>query len=198
MSPTLGALLAVLVAAGVPAAVPTISPLQAQAMATKLAAIEIPAQPGRPARRAAVAVSEGEVSSYLNLTRGGEMPDGLSNLIVRFEGDRLRARGVLDLDRLRRRAPLPRSLEKLLRPVSGQVPVEVAGRLRVVSAGLGAIAVDEAYVARIPIAVPLFERLAIWATRSPERPQGCDLRAPFHFPRPVRRVRLEPGRAVLD
>jgi hypothetical protein len=36
------------------------------------------------------------------------------------------------------------------------------------------------------------------ATRSPRYPSGWDIHAPFRLPYSARRVRLEPGRAVLE
>jgi hypothetical protein len=35
-------------------------------------------------------------------------------------------------------------------------------------------------------------------TRTPERPEGLDIKEPFPLPPPVKRFRLLPGRAVLD
>jgi len=191
-------LFVLLVTGGTPAADSTITRVHAQAMTEKLALLEKRAKLGKARRDAPIAVSESEVSSYLNLSRGDEMPKELSDVVVRFQRDRVAARGLLDLDRLRRRAPVPKSLEGLLGFVSGRVPVEVAGRMRMVSVGVGAFSIEEAYLARVPIAPPLMKRLAVWATQSAARPEGYDIQAPFHFPPAVKRVRLEPGRALLD
>src|SRR5262249_61772139 len=47
-----------------------------------------------------VEVSEGELNSYLNLSLGPRMPQGLTDLKVRLENDRLHATALLDLQQV--------------------------------------------------------------------------------------------------
>lgn len=195
---TLATLLVLLATGETPAAVSTVSPAAAQSMVEKLASLEKRAKPGKPARKAPVSVSAAEVNSYVNLTRGGEMPKGLSDVFVRFERDRVVTRGLLDLDQVKERGPLPEGLEGLLRFLSGKVPVEATGRLRMVSEGVGAVAIEDAHVATLPVPASVIEWLAAWATKSAEHPQGFDITSPFRLPYALKRVRLEPGRALLD
>ena len=198
MISTLATLFVLLATGEAPAAASTVSLVAARAMVEKLGSLEKRAKLRKPARKAPVSVSEAEVNSYVNLTRGSEMPKGLSDVIVRFERDRLVARGLLDLDQVKGRAPLPEGLEGLLRFLSGTVPVEATGRLRMVSEGVGAVAIEDAHLATLPVPTTVIEWLAAWATKSAEHPQGFDITSPFRLPYALKRVRLEPGRALLD
>ena len=45
---------------------------------------------------------------------------------------------------------------------------------------------------------PRTAQMVATATRSPRYPNGWDIHAPFRLPYAARRVRLEPGRAVLE
>jgi hypothetical protein len=198
MTSTLVTLFVLLATGATPAADSTVSLVKAQAMVEKLASLEKRAKLGKPPRKAPMSVSESEINSYVNLTRGSEMPKGLSDVIVRFERDRLVGRGMLDLDQLRGRVQLTEGLDGLLGFLSGKVPVEVTGRLRIVAEGVGAFAIDDAHLATFPVPVTVIERLVVWATKSAGNPQGFDINSPFRLPYALRRVRLEPGRALLD
>ena len=49
---------------------------------------------------------------------------------------------------------------------------------------------------RVPISV--LEQLVLSATKNDANPEGFDIHAPFRLPYSVNRLRLEPGRALLD
>jgi hypothetical protein len=193
----LATLLVLLATGGTPAADSSVSMVKAHAMAEKLAALEKRATLAPP-RRAPVSVSDAEINSYVNLARPGDVPKGLSDARVRFGRDRLTARGLLDLEQVRERIPVPESLKGLLGLLSGKVPVEVGGRLRNLSEGVVTFAADDAHVAMLPVPVTVMERLAAWVTTSADHPQGVDIHSPFRLPYALKRVRLEPGRALLD
>ena len=195
---TLATLFVLLATAETPAPASTVSLVEAHAMVEKLASLEKRAKLKKAPRKVPMSVSEGEINSYVNLTRGDELPKGLSDVIVRFERDQLVARGILDLDQLQGQASLTEGLGGLLGFLSGKVPVEVTGRLRIVSEGVGAFSIDEAHVATFPVPVTVIERLVVWATTSAESPKGFDINSPFRLPYALRRVRLEPGHALLD
>jgi len=198
MMSALATLFVLLATAETPAADSTVSLVEAHAMVEKLASLEKRAKLGKAPRKTPMAVSEAEINSYVNLTRGSELPKGLSDVIVRFERDRLVARGLLDLEQLRGRGLLTEGLDGYLGFLSGKVPVEVTGRQLIVSEGVGAFAIDDARLATFPVPVTVIERLAVWATTSAENRKGFDIHSPFRLPYALRRVRLEPGRALLD
>jgi hypothetical protein len=81
--------------------------------------------------------------------------------------------------------------------LGGQVPVEIGGRL-VNADGFGTIEWDSVYVASIRVPISVLEQMVVSATKSDKHPDGVDIHAPFRLPYSVNRVRVEPGRAVLE
>jgi hypothetical protein len=170
---------------------PGLSREEADALARKIEEIDLRFRSGLPGPARTVPVTEPEINSYLNLS--ARMPPGLSKLDVRIESERVAARGLLDLDRVQGRPSGWGPLSLL----SGVVGVELRARL-LSRDGFGTIEVEEARLGAFPIPVSLLEQLVASLTRTPEQPQGFDIRASFRLPYAVKRVRLEPGRALLD
>jgi len=168
----------------------------AQSLLRKLEAIERRQRSGRPGKAETVLVTEGELNSYLNLGLGEKTPQGVSDIEVRLERDRLAARAMVDLDqvkgKVRSSGPLnPFSL------LSGSVPLEVRGRFTNED-GFGTIDVEEVRLGPVNLPLSVLEQMVASATRSAENPEGFDLRSPFRLPYAVKRIRLQPGRALLD
>lgn len=166
----------------------------AEALARKLTTIE--ARKRQKTRKPeTVVVTEHELNSYLNLKLGTDMPTGLSNVQVSMQRERLEATGQVDLDKLDvKKGASPFSPLNLL---SGKVPVLLRGRLQSLD-GFGTVQLEEVQLATIPVPMSMLERLVASSTRTASNPQGFDIHAPFRFPYSVRRVRIEPGRALLD
>ena len=175
---------------------PAVSWTEAQSLGQKLDRIEKQSQVKGKGRRESVLVTEGELNSYLNLTFAPQMPPGLSDVDVRFEAERIRARGLLDLERVRGKAPPPSPWSPLAY-LRGKVPVELAGRLETRD-GYGTIEVEEASIASVPVPMSFLEQIVTSATRKPSDPDGFDIHAPFRLPYAVNRVRVELARAFLD
>ena len=96
------------------------------------------------------------------------------------------------------RGRLPRSgASTLLALLSGTVAVELTGRLPSAN-GIGRIELDQASVGGLSLPVSVVAELVSLATRSETSPKGFDLMAPFPLPWSARRVRFEPGRALVD
>jgi hypothetical protein len=195
-------LLAVLLAApaganeATPASRPALSWAQAQSLDRKLDGIERRNKAKAKRRRYSVLVTEGELNSYLNLTFAPQLPPGLSDVDFRLEVERIHARGLLDLERVRGKvpAPAPWSPLALLR---GKVPIELAGRLETKD-GFGTIEVDEASIASVPVPMSFLEQIVSSATRNESDPDGFDIHEPFRLPYGVNRVRVELARGFLD
>jgi hypothetical protein len=81
--------------------------------------------------------------------------------------------------------------------LSGRVPAELSGRLDN-DDGFGSFRLEEARLGSLPIPVTVIEEALARSTRTAERPQGVDLAAPFRLPWGIRRVRLQPGRALVE
>jgi hypothetical protein len=159
-----------------------------------LARIERRLGAGKPASRQTIVVTERQLNSYVRLSLAAKIPPGLSGLELGLQRDRLLARGILDLDRVKSRIPQGAGLLAFL---SGSVPVELRGRFASAD-GRGRVEVEEALVAGISLPPAVLAEIVSQSTRSAKRPQGVDILAPFPLPFAARRVRLEPGRALVD
>lgn len=168
---------------------------EADALAETLEQVERRFKAGKPLRREPLVVTEIQLNSYLSLTLGPKLPPGISELEVQMTGGGLLVQGKVDLDRV----PLKRPSDgfSMLRFISGVVPVVLSGGLRGQD-GLGAIDLQEAHLAGISLPIALVAQLVSTASRSAELPQGFDIHAPFPLPYAMRRVRFEPGRAVVE
>jgi hypothetical protein len=163
-------------------------------VAETVARIERRLGAGKPASRQTIVVTERQLNSYVSLSLAPKIPAGLSGLEIALQKDRLLARGVLDLDRVKSKIPQGAGLLAFL---SGTVPVELRGRFSSAE-GSGRVEVEEALVAGISLPPAVLAQIVSQSTRSEKRPQGFDILAPFPLPFTARRVRLEPGRALVD
>jgi hypothetical protein len=175
---------------------PPLSWAEAESLSRKFQAIEVQSQSARARRPESVLITEGELNSYLNLTFAPQMPPGITDVDIRLDSERINAKGMVDLERVRGKvaAPSPWSPLALLR---GKVPVELTGKLWT-SDGFGTIEVEEAWIASLPVPMSFVEQIVTSATRKPSQPEGFDIHAPFRLPYAVNRVRLEPARAFLE
>lgn len=165
-------------------------------VAETVARIERRLAAGKPASRQTIVVTERQLNSWVNLSLVSKIPEGLSGLEIGLQKDRVVARGTLDLDRVKSKAP-PGAGAGLLAFLSGAVPVELRGRFSSAD-GRGKVEVEEALVAGISLPPAVVAQIVGQSTRSAKRPQGFDLLSPFPLPFTARRVRLEPGRALVD
>jgi hypothetical protein len=169
---------------------------EAESLGHKLEAIEKRNQTAGPRRPESVLVTEGELNSYLNLTYAPQMPPGVSDLDIRLDTERIHAKGMVDLERVRGKVPAPSPWSPLAF-LKGKVPVELKGRLQTRD-GFGTIEVEEAWIASLPVPMSFVEQIVTSATRKPSQPEGFDIHAPFRLPYAVNRVRLLTARAFLD
>jgi hypothetical protein len=192
----LAAILAAPGATAQPAASPAkVSRAAAESLLRKIDTM-VAATARRPKTPAPVPVTEDELNSYLNLMLLPTLPTTVRDVAVELETGRLEATGVVDIDEVKEELKL--SPWNPLSLLSGEVAVRVAGRYLAPKDGFGRVEIDEVRAGRIPIPVSVIEQLVARSTRSEEHPEGVDIRAPFRLPHPVRRLRLEPGRALLD
>jgi hypothetical protein len=157
-----------------------------------LARIERRLGAGKPASRQPIVVTERQLNSYVRLA--AKLPPAVTNVELGLQKDTLLARGTLDLDQVKSRMPQGAGLLALL---SGTVPVELRGRLWSAE-GKGRLEVEQATVAGISLPASLVAEIVSQSTRNAQRPQGFDMLAPFPLPYTARRVRLEPGRALVE
>jgi hypothetical protein len=151
---------------------------------------------GKPASRETIVVTERQLNSWVNLSLAAKIPAGVSGFEVGLLKDRLLARGTLDLDRVKSKVPQGVGTG-LLTFLTGSVPVELRGRFSSAE-GRGHLEVEEALVGGITLPTALVAQIVSQSTRTADRPQGFDILAPFPLPYTARRVRLEPGRALVE
>ena len=169
----------------------------ADGLSQKLDALLRRSQLKKPPREKTVTVAEPELNSYLNLTLGPKMPKGVSDVVVRFEKDRVVARALVDLAEVQGKISSG-SLGGLLSFLSGKAPLEARGRLDAAEDGFAAFAIEEVRLSTIPVPVSVVEQLVTSATKSAESPHGFDLHSPFRLPYDLKRVRIQPGQALLE
>lgn len=166
----------------------------AQALSRKIADFEARHKAGKPPREKRVLVSDAELTAYLNLI--SKLPPSLSDLDVRFDRERIHARGLLDLDQLQGKLQSGGALSPFAF-LGGRVTVSIRGRLESED-GFGTFLPEEVKVGSLPLAASVLGQIVAAATRSADSPQGIDILAPFRYPYGVRQVRLSPGRAVVE
>jgi hypothetical protein len=140
----------------------------------------------------------GRANSYLNLSPKLKLPEGISDVEFLFERERINATGQLDLDVVRGKDKVGSGPLDPLSLLSGSVPVELSGRLKSEGEGFGAFEIDGVRLGPVSLPVSVLAQIVASATRSQENPQGFDIRAPFRLPYSLKRVRIQPGRALLD
>jgi hypothetical protein len=161
-------------------------------VAGTLARIERRLGAGKPASRQPIVVTERQLNSYVRLA--AKLPPALTNIALGLQKDTLLARGTVDLDQVKSRMPQGAGLLAFL---SGTVPVELRGRLWSAE-GKGRVEVEQATVGGISLPASLVAQIVSQSTKDAGRPQGFDILAPFPLPYTARRVRLEPGRALVE
>ena len=173
---------------------PGLSWAEADSLVRKLQGLESGAPRGR--KESPLLVTEGELNSFINLSLGPQIPPGITDLAVSMEQDRLAAKAIVDLERVRDRLP-PMGAFNPLSYLGGRVPLEI--RSRVASAdGFGSLQVEEVRLGGLPVPVSLVGQFVASATRTRERPEGFDIQAPFRLPYSVKRVRVQADKALLE
>jgi len=152
------------------------------------------AAPTRQARR--TIVTQNEVNAYLAYDAGDQIPVGVVQpSITILGGGRVAARAVVDLDAVRKQKS-PRSLLDPLNYLSGRVPMTATGTLRATG---GYARMEYESGALGPVSIPKFilQEIVSYYSRTPEKPGGIDLDAPFALPARIREIQVETGRAVV-
>jgi hypothetical protein len=166
---------------------------QANSLTRKLEDIERRrAQPKK--RPQSVLFTQGEVNSYLNLAYAERLPKGVKDVLVRLDRDRMQVKGLVDIDRVKGKVE---SGGGLLSFLSGDVPVEATGKVSGKD-GFGQVTWESVYVGGVRLPISALEQMVRSSTRTEEQPDGFDIHAPFRLPYSVEKLRVEPGRALLE
>jgi hypothetical protein len=189
-------LVAALVAAQglAPAARPVLSRDEADALDVKLDAIDKRQKNGRTARPETIEISESQINSYVNLKL--KIPDGVTDVAVHLDRERVAASAIVDLEKVQ--AKPSSSSWNPMSLLGGRVPVSLRGKLVNQDDGFASIEFEEIKLGALPLAPSALEQIVLSATKNRENPQGLDILSPFRLPYSLKRVRLQPGRALLE
>lgn len=168
---------------------------QAKSLTQKLEAIE-KRRMERSRKRQTVLFTQGEVNSYLNLAYAEKLPKGVRDVEVRLDRERMMVKGLVNIDRVKGKVSEGGGWSPLSF-LSGDVPVEATGKLRGKD-GFGQVVWETVYVGGVRVPISALDQMVRSGTKSEENPEGFDIQAPFRLPYSVDRLRLEPGRALLD
>jgi hypothetical protein len=81
--------------------------------------------------------------------------------------------------------------------LSGVVPAEFSLKLDSAN-GFGTVALESVTLGPVSVPVSVVEQIISHNTKNVENPEGVDIHAPFRLPYAIKRVRLQPGRAVVE
>jgi hypothetical protein len=168
----------------------------ADALAQKLLDIQARARARQP-QAASIPVSETELNSYLNLTLAPQIPPGVSDVALHLQKDRVEASGFVDLDKLPVKQAAAGSPWNPLNFLGGRVPVLLRAKLTTED-GFGTLEPEEVRLASVPVPLSMLEQIVAQSTKTKENPQGFDILSPFRLPYAAKRLKLQPGKALLE
>lgn len=140
--------------------------------------------------------TEPEVNSYLMYKVPAALPNGVTDPSVTLVGQgRMTGRAVVDLDAVRQKQSNGGWLDPTAY-LTGRLPVTATGML-VTKDGSGRFVLESAEVSGVPIPKTLLLQIVYFYTRSAEHPSGINVEQPFDLPVGIKRIDIEPGRAVV-
>jgi len=151
--------------------------------------------PARGAKPISTPMTDTEVNAYLRFHAGDQIPVGVLEPTLRAAGaGRVSGRAVVDLDAVRRQKE--RGWLDPLGYLTGRLPVTAAGRLTTKN-GIGQFQLESAEISGVTIPKAVLQELLSHYSRTPERPSGIDMDAPFELPARIREIRVATGTATV-
>lgn len=151
---------------------------------------------GSPAPSGAVAFTESEINSYLNLG-GVKLPVGLRDIRVRLFRGRVEAMGTVDLDAVKAHVPSSSSPLNPLWLLGGTTEFELKGKVES-DKGFGQVDVEEVRLGPVSLPPSVVAQIVASSTKTADKPGGFDLLAPFRLPYGLKRVRIETGQSLVE
>ncbi len=153
----------------------------------------------KPAAKAAaprsIAVTDTEVNSYLRFKAASQIPVGIVEPELSAEGNgRVSGRAIVDLDAVRKQKQ--RGWLDPLAYLGGRMPVTAAGRLTTKD-GKGQFLLESAEIKGVPVPKAVLQELLSYYSRTPEKPDGIDMDAPFELPARIREIRVGSGTSTV-
>ena len=141
-------------------------------------------------------LTEDELNSWFMYHAQSLLPAGLAQPQITIVGEgRVAAQAIVDLDAVARQRP-PSGTFDPFSLISGTVPVTVTGMLHS-GDGMARFEVQTAAIAGIQVPVSVLQELALYYSRTPERPQGVLLNDAFPLPAGILQIEVGQGQAVV-
>ena len=190
----LGLILAVV--ALIPLEAATVSRQSADEFSMKLALIQRQGDMIERSGTLRTRLTEDELNSWFMYHAQPLLPAGLDEPQVTIGGEgRLAGQAVVDLDAVARERSTGGTFDPFS-VIGGRVPVTVTGILHT-GAGMARFEVQSAELAGIQVPVAVLQELAIYYSRTPERPQGVRLDDVFALPAGILQIEIGQGQAVV-
>jgi hypothetical protein len=174
----------------------TVSKQNADRFERKLQLIQRQADARERVGQRRTALTEDEVNSWFAYAAQPLLPAGVSQPQLTAIGQgRLMGQAVVDLSAVGK----SRASGGAFDPFSlmgGKLPLNVTGVLHARD-GVGRFEVQSAYVSGVPVSPTILQELLTYYSRTPERPQGVRLDAPFALPANIRHIEVGQGQAVV-
>jgi hypothetical protein len=171
-----------------------VTPEQAERFQKKV--VEIVSHAERPnAGPRRTEFSGDELNAYLQITAKPLFPAGVTEPEVTLVGaGRVSGRAIVDLDAIRKKGSGgwldPTSY------LSGRLPVTATGTLRTKD-GWGQFDLESATVSGVSIPKSLLQEIVSYYTKSPDLPNGVSLDQKFELTSQIKRIDIEPGKAIV-
>ena len=118
-----------------------------------------------------VLLTQGEVNSYLNLTYAEKLPKGVRDVEVRLDRDRILAKGLVNIDRVKGKVGEGGGSWGPLSFLSGDVPVEITGKV-IAKDGFGQVTWESVYLASMRVPISVLEQLVLVGHEDRGEPRG--------------------------
>jgi len=140
-------------------------------------------------------VTDLEVNAYLKYLAGPQVPVGIVDPVLNaVGGGRVSGRAIVDLDAVRTQRK--RGWGDAMGYLTGRLPVNASGTLSTRN-GIGRFQLESADISGVPIPKTLLQELLSYYSRSPQRPSGIDMDAPFELPARIREIKVGQGSATI-
>jgi hypothetical protein len=166
-----------------------------QAKLTKIVEFGNAKPAAKAAQPRAIPVTDTEVNSYLRFKAADQIPVGIVEPELSAVGNgRVSGRAIVDLDAVRKQKQ--RGWLDPLAYLGGQMPITAAGRLTTKD-GKGQFLLESAEIKGVPIPKTVLQELLSYYSRTPEKPDGIDIDAPFELPARIKEIRVGSGTSTV-
>jgi hypothetical protein len=151
--------------------------------------------PVRGAQPRSTPLTDTEVNAYFRFLAGDQIPVGIVEPTLSAVGEgRVSGRAVVDLDAVRKQRE--RGMLDPMNFLTGRLPISARGRLTTKD-GVGLFALESADISGVTVPKSLLQELVSYYSRTPEKPSGIDMDAPFELPARIREIKVGSGTATV-